>query len=123
MPSSPSLQECRNTTAPSSSVCSLNTTPSGARRRQPRQLGLALDQRQRSQILAVEQHRVRRLVPPVERIEHGDPVLAGDHRLAVKGERPGAQLRGGRGDRGRVNRRAAVGGLCLLAERTNPLAT
>jgi hypothetical protein len=53
------LQECRNITAPSSSVCSLNTTPSGARRRQPRQLGLALDQRQRSQILAVEQHRVR----------------------------------------------------------------
>jgi hypothetical protein len=25
-------------------------------------------------------------VPAVQRIEHGDPVLAGDHRLAVQGD-------------------------------------
>jgi hypothetical protein len=31
MPSKPSLQACRNTTAPSSSVCSLNTMPAGGR--------------------------------------------------------------------------------------------
>jgi hypothetical protein len=31
IPSSPSLQACRNTVAPSASVCSLNTIPSGFR--------------------------------------------------------------------------------------------
>jgi hypothetical protein len=46
------------------------------------------------------QHCVRGLVPAVERIEHGDPVLAGDHRLAVHSERFGTQLGRGRGDGG-----------------------
>jgi hypothetical protein len=59
------------------------------------------------EILAVEfhqiervLHRVRGLVPAVQRVEHGDPILAGDHRLAVQGERLGAQLGGGRSDGG-----------------------
>jgi hypothetical protein len=34
---------------------------------------------------------------PVERVEHGDPILAGDHRLAVQRERLRAQLGRGRG--------------------------
>jgi hypothetical protein len=49
-------------------------------RQQPRQLRLAVAEPQRPQILAVElqqvervQHRVRGLVPAVQRIEHGDP--------------------------------------------------
>jgi hypothetical protein len=92
MPSKPSLQACRNTTAPSSSVCSLNTMPSGAPRQQPRHLRLAVAEWQRPQILAVElqevervQHRARGLVAAVERIEYGNTVRAGDHRLARPG--------------------------------------
>jgi hypothetical protein len=51
---------------------------------QPRQLRHAFRQRQRAEILAVElqkveriQHRIRGVVPAVERIEHGDAVGAG----------------------------------------------
>jgi hypothetical protein len=46
------------------------------------------------------QHRFRGLVPAVERIEHGDPVRVGGHRLSVQGKRFGAQFSGGRGNGG-----------------------
>jgi hypothetical protein len=35
---------------------------------------------------SLPQHCVRRLMPPVERVEHGNAVGAGDHRLAIQGK-------------------------------------
>jgi hypothetical protein len=60
---------------------------------QLRQLRLALAQRQRSKILAVElqqvermEDRVGRRTPAVKRFEDGDAVGAGDRGLTVEGE-------------------------------------
>jgi hypothetical protein len=70
--------------APSASVCSLNTILSGFRASSLASFRLALGQRQRAEILAVElqqvecvQHRVRCLMAAVERIEHRDAVTPG----------------------------------------------
>jgi hypothetical protein len=66
---------------PSSSVCSLNTMPAGARASSFASFALrSLRGRGRkSSPSKVEriQHRIRGLVPAVERIEHGDAVGAG----------------------------------------------
>jgi hypothetical protein len=84
----PILQACRNTT----SVWSSKVIPEPAFTRASRE-------RHRPEVLPVElrqvervQHHIRGYMPALELIEHGDAVGASDHRLAVHGERFGAQL-------------------------------
>jgi hypothetical protein len=76
-------------------------------RRSNTRVVLALGQRQRPQVLPVQLQQVEGLedcigdaAAPVERIEHGDAVGTGDHRLAVQRERLGAHLGRGRSDGG-----------------------
>ena len=55
MPSQPSLQTCRNTDAPSASICSLNSTDWGQELVEPR---VALFKRRRTQVVAVQFEQV-----------------------------------------------------------------
>jgi hypothetical protein len=75
IPSKPIAQACRKTSSPLASVCSLSAIPGGARAR-------SLARR------AIEFQKVEGLedgigdaAAPVERVEHGYAVGAGDHRL------------------------------------------
>jgi hypothetical protein len=83
MPSKPSLQGCRNTVGPSSSVCSLKNDAGRLPRQQSRQLRLAGAEGQVPQVLAVEfqeiegvQDRLCGLVA-VQRIGAAQQALAG----------------------------------------------
>jgi hypothetical protein len=74
---------------------------------QPRQPGLALGERQGPEVRAIDPQQIERIedrvasrVPPVERFEHCDAILATDHRLAVQGERSRLQLCSDTGDPG-----------------------
>jgi hypothetical protein len=89
MPSNPSLQACRNTVAPAGLTAQ--------KLFQPR---LALAERPRPQIFAIEfeqvegvHNRVARLVPAVECIEHRDALRPAHYSLPVDRERPDRQLR------------------------------
>jgi hypothetical protein len=68
-------------------------------RQQPRQAILALPERQRPIVDAVEFQQIEGLqdgigdtAAPVERVERGDPIGTADHGFAVQGERSRPQL-------------------------------
>jgi hypothetical protein len=107
MPSNPSLQACRETVAPSSSVCSLRTIPAGFRANSLASFALRALRGWASGPRPVElqkvegvQDRLAGLVTAMQGLEDGDTVGTDHHGLAVDRERPGAQLARRRGDGG-----------------------
>jgi hypothetical protein len=73
-------------------VLILNTMPMGARASFALRSFSASGQRSLPLRVERAQHRVRGFAPPVERIEHGNAIGAGDDRLAVQRERLGPYL-------------------------------
>jgi hypothetical protein len=95
MPSRPILQACRNTVAPSSSVCSLNSMPAGARASSRASLAL-----RSLSGLGLRIGAPRWPCGAMQGVEDGNTVVPDHHGLAVWSERLGAQLGGCRGDGG-----------------------